>query len=161
MTPLVGIVMGSQSDWPTLREAAAVLTDLGVAHEARVVSAHRTPDRLWAYGAEAAGRGLRVIVAGAGGAAHLPGMMASKTLLPVIGVPIETRALGGIEQAMDSILRGADGFSIQRRNARGRGTAASTHRNDVPAAGGRAARRSGRRGDASLPPRSYTARAVP
>ena len=95
--PLVGIVMGSQSDWPTLREAARVLDELGVPHEARLVSAHRTPDRLWAYGREAAGRGLKVIVAGAGGAAHLPGMMASKTLLPVIGVPVETKALGGLD----------------------------------------------------------------
>ncbi len=95
--PLVGIVMGSQSDWPTLREAARVLGELGVPFEPRIVSAHRTPDRLWAYGREAAGRGLRVIVAGAGGAAHLPGMMASKTLLPVIGVPVQTRALGGVD----------------------------------------------------------------
>lgn len=95
--PLVGIVMGSQSDWPTMREAARVLGELGVPHEARIVSAHRTPDRLWAYGRDAAGRGLRVIVAGAGGAAHLPGMMASKTLLPVIGVPVRTQALGGLD----------------------------------------------------------------
>src|SRR5690606_38995047 len=77
--PLVGIIMGSQSDWPTMREAAAILDQLGVGYEARIVSAHRTPDRLWSYGREAAGRGLKVIVAGAGGAAHLPGMMASKT----------------------------------------------------------------------------------
>lgn len=109
--PLVGIVMGSQSDWPTLREAAAVLSELGVAHEARVVSAHRTPDRLWAYGAEAAARGLRVIVAGAGGAAHLPGMMASKTLLPVIGVPVETRGLGGLD-SLYSIVQMPRGFPV-------------------------------------------------
>ncbi len=101
--PLVGIVMGSQSDWPTMREAARVLRELGVPHEARVVSAHRTPDRLWAYGQEAAGRGLRVIVAGAGGAAHLPGMMASKTLLPVIGVPVQTRALGGVDSLLSIV----------------------------------------------------------
>jgi 5-(carboxyamino)imidazole ribonucleotide mutase len=80
-----------------MREAARVLGELGVPHEARIVSAHRTPDRLWAYGRDAAGRGLRVIVAGAGGAAHLPGMMASKTLLPVIGVPVRTQALGGLD----------------------------------------------------------------
>ncbi|HHB81744.1 MAG TPA: AIR carboxylase family protein, partial [Aliiroseovarius sp.] len=89
----VGIIMGSQSDWPTMREAAALLEELGVGFETRIVSAHRTPDRLWEYGHAAAGRGLKVIIAGAGGAAHLPGMMASKTLLPVIGVPIQTRAL--------------------------------------------------------------------
>ncbi len=87
----VGIVMGSQSDWPVMEPAAEVLTELDVAHEVRIVSAHRTPDRLWSYGTEAASRGLLVIVAGAGGAAHLPGMLASKTLLPVIGVPVPTR----------------------------------------------------------------------
>lgn len=94
---LVGIVMGSQSDWPVMREAAALLDDLLLAHETRIVSAHRTPDRLWHYADQAAGRGLRVIIAGAGGAAHLPGMLAAKTLLPVIGVPIPTRALGGLD----------------------------------------------------------------
>lgn len=109
--PLVGIVMGSQSDWPTLREAAAVLTDLGVPHETRIVSAHRTPDRLWDYGRDAAGRGLRVIIAGAGGAAHLPGMMASKTILPVIGVPVETRALGGVD-SLYSIVQMPRGFPV-------------------------------------------------
>lgn len=97
---LVGIIMGSESDWPVLRHAAEVLDTLGVAHEARVVSAHRTPDRLWDYATGAEGRGLRVIVAGAGGAAHLPGMTASKTRLPVIGVPVPGRSLGG----MDSLL---------------------------------------------------------
>lgn len=97
---LVGIIMGSASDWPVLRHAAETLDALGVAHEARVVSAHRTPDRLWDYAAGAEGRGLRVIVAGAGGAAHLPGMTASKTRLPVIGVPVPGRVLGG----MDSLL---------------------------------------------------------
>jgi len=109
--PLVGIIMGSQSDWPTMRHAAAVLDELGVAHEIRIVSAHRTPDRLWHYGAEAAGRGLRVIIAGAGGAAHLPGMMASKTRLPVIGVPVETRALGGLD-SLYSIVQMPRGFPV-------------------------------------------------
>jgi 5-(carboxyamino)imidazole ribonucleotide mutase len=104
MDALVGIVMGSQSDWPVMREAAAVLSDLGVPHETRIVSAHRTPDRLWDYGRTAAARGLRVIVAGAGGAAHLPGMLASKTWVPVIGVPIPTRALGGVD-SLYSILQ--------------------------------------------------------
>ena len=101
--PLVGIVMGSRSDWPTLREAAAVLAALDVPHEAAIVSAHRTPDRLWAYGRDAAGRGLRVVVAGAGGAAHLPGMLASKTLLPVIGVPVETGALRGLDSLLSIV----------------------------------------------------------
>jgi 5-(carboxyamino)imidazole ribonucleotide mutase len=98
--PLVGIIMGSQSDWPILRHAADTLAALGVAHESRIVSAHRTPDRLAAYAKAARGRGLRVIVAGAGGAAHLPGMTASWTSLPVLGVPMETHALKG----MDSLL---------------------------------------------------------
>jgi 5-(carboxyamino)imidazole ribonucleotide mutase len=111
LSPLVGIVMGSQSDWPTLREAARVLDELAVPHEARIVSAHRTPDRLWTYGQEAAGRGIRVIVAGAGGAAHLPGMMASKTLLPVIGVPVQTRALGGVD-SLYSIVQMPRGFPV-------------------------------------------------
>ena len=100
MTPLVGIIMGSQSDWPTLKAASEVLDALGVAHETRIVSAHRTPDRLYNYAKGAAGRGLKVIIAGAGGAAHLPGMAASMTTLPVLGVPIETKALKG----MDSLL---------------------------------------------------------
>jgi 5-(carboxyamino)imidazole ribonucleotide mutase len=111
LSPLVGIVMGSQSDWPTLREAARVLDELAVPHEARIVSAHRTPDRLWTYGQEATGRGIRVIVAGAGGAAHLPGMMASKTLLPVIGVPVQTRALGGVD-SLYSIVQMPRGFPV-------------------------------------------------
>ncbi len=93
----VGIVMGSQSDWATMKHAADMLDELGVAYEARIVSAHRTPDRLWEYGRAAAGRGLKAIIAGAGGAAHLPGMMASKTRVPVIGVPVRTRALGGLD----------------------------------------------------------------
>ncbi len=92
--------MGSQSDWPTLRAASEVLEALGVAHETKIVSAHRTPDRLYAYAKGAAGRGLKVIIAGAGGAAHLPGMTASMTALPVLGVPIESKALKG----MDSLL---------------------------------------------------------
>ncbi len=106
-----GIIMGSQSDWPTMREAAALLDELGVAHETRIVSAHRTPDRLWEYAAQAAGRGLRVIIAGAGGAAHLPGMVASKTLLPVIGVPVQTRALGGLD-SLYSIVQMPRGFPV-------------------------------------------------
>ncbi len=99
-TPQVGIIMGSQSDWETMRAAADVLAELGVAHEVRIVSAHRTPDRLVDYAKGAAGRGLQVIVAGAGGAAHLPGMAAAMTPLPVLGVPVESAALKG----MDSLL---------------------------------------------------------
>jgi 5-(carboxyamino)imidazole ribonucleotide mutase len=96
----VGIIMGSQSDWETMRHAADMLDALGIAYETKVVSAHRTPDRLYNYARGAAGRGLKVIVAGAGGAAHLPGMTASMTRLPVLGVPVETKALSG----MDSLL---------------------------------------------------------
>ena len=107
----VGIIMGSQSDWPTMKYAAEVLDELGVSYEARIVSAHRTPDRLWAYGKEAAGRGLKVIIAGAGGAAHLPGMMASKTRVPVVGVPIETRALKGVD-SLYSIVQMPRGFPV-------------------------------------------------
>lgn len=107
----VGIIMGSTSDWPTMREAAQILEALGVEHECRIVSAHRTPDRLWDYGREAAGRGLRVIVAGAGGAAHLPGMIASKTSLPVIGVPVQTQALGGLD-SLYSIVQMPRGFPV-------------------------------------------------
>jgi 5-(carboxyamino)imidazole ribonucleotide mutase len=98
--PTVGIIMGSQSDWDTLRHAAVTLERLQIPHEARIVSAHRTPDRLYAYAREARGRGLKVIIGGAGGAAHLPGMAASMTPLPVLGVPIETPTLKG----MDSLL---------------------------------------------------------
>ncbi len=94
-TPSVGIIMGSQSDWPTLKCAAAVLDELGVAYETRIVSAHRTPDRLFAYAKTARGRGLKVIIAGAGGAAHLPGMTAALTSLPVLGVPVLSKALSG------------------------------------------------------------------
>jgi 5-(carboxyamino)imidazole ribonucleotide mutase len=107
----VGIIMGSQSDWPTMKEAAAVLDELGVAYETKIVSAHRTPDRLWDYGKAAAGRGLRVIIAGAGGAAHLPGMMASKTRVPVIGVPVQTRALSGLD-SLYSIVQMPRGYPV-------------------------------------------------
>ncbi|MEO0429133.1 MAG: 5-(carboxyamino)imidazole ribonucleotide mutase [Pseudomonadota bacterium] len=102
-TPLVGIVMGSQSDWPTMKHAADVLKALEVAHEARIVSAHRTPDRLFRYADEAAGRGLAAIIAGAGGAAHLPGMLASKTRLPVLGVPVQSKALSGLDSLLSIV----------------------------------------------------------
>ena len=98
--PKIGIIMGSLSDWPTMKHAADVLTELKVPHEAKVVSAHRTPDRLYEYAKGAKARGLKVIIAGAGGAAHLPGMTASMTLLPVLGVPVATKALSG----QDSLL---------------------------------------------------------
>jgi 5-(carboxyamino)imidazole ribonucleotide mutase len=98
--PLIGIIMGSTSDWETMRHAAETLDELGVPHETRVVSAHRTPKRLYEYAHSAKGRGLKVVIAGAGGAAHLPGMAASMTELPVLGVPIESKALKG----MDSLL---------------------------------------------------------
>jgi 5-(carboxyamino)imidazole ribonucleotide mutase len=98
--PLVGIIMGSRSDWETMREASSVLAALGVPHECKVVSAHRTPERLYAYAKGAVGRGLKTIIAGAGGAAHLPGMVASMTRLPVLGVPVQSKALDG----MDSLL---------------------------------------------------------
>ena len=111
MTADVGIIMGSQSDWPTMKEAALVLDALGVSYETRIVSAHRTPDRLWEYGKTAAGRGIKVIIAGAGGAAHLPGMMASKTALPVIGVPVLTKALSGVD-SLYSIVQMPRGFPV-------------------------------------------------
>jgi 5-(carboxyamino)imidazole ribonucleotide mutase len=101
--PLIGIVMGSQSDWETMRGAAEVLAELGVEHEVRIVSAHRTPDRLFAYAETAAGRGLRAIIAGAGGAAHLPGMLAAKTRLPVLGVPVQSKALGGLDSLLSIV----------------------------------------------------------
>ena len=107
----VGIIMGSQSDWPTMKEAADMLDALGVAYEARIVSAHRTPDRLWDYGKTAVERGLQVIIAGAGGAAHLPGMMASKTRVPVIGVPVQTKALAGVD-SLYSILQMPCGYPV-------------------------------------------------
>jgi 5-(carboxyamino)imidazole ribonucleotide mutase len=111
MGVLVGIIMGSQSDWPTMQEAALVLDELGIAYEVKIVSAHRTPDRLWAYGTSAVSRGLQVIVAGAGGAAHLPGMMASKTRVPVIGVPIQTKALAGVD-SLYSIVQMPKGYPV-------------------------------------------------
>lgn len=98
--PLIGVVMGSKSDWETMREASQILESLDIAHECEVVSAHRTPDRMAEYAREAAGRGLRAIIAGAGGAAHLPGMLAAQTAVPVLGVPVQSQALSG----MDSLL---------------------------------------------------------
>lgn len=111
MDPKIGIIMGSQSDWSTMREAASVLDELGVAYETRIVSAHRTPDRLWDYGKTAVDRGLKAIIAGAGGAAHLPGMMASKTRIPVIGVPVQTKALSGVD-SLYSIVQMPKGFPV-------------------------------------------------
>jgi 5-(carboxyamino)imidazole ribonucleotide mutase len=107
----IGIIMGSQSDWPTLKEAADSLEALELSYETRIVSAHRTPDRLWDYGKTAVDRGLQVIIAGAGGAAHLPGMMASKTRLPVIGVPVQTQALSGVD-SLYSIVQMPRGFPV-------------------------------------------------
>ena len=95
--PKVGVVMGSASDWPTLQHAAAILAEFGIAHECRVVSAHRMPDDMFAYAERATGRGLRAIIAGAGGAAHLPGMLAAKTTVPVLGVPVASRHLQGVD----------------------------------------------------------------
>jgi 5-(carboxyamino)imidazole ribonucleotide mutase len=109
--PVVGVIMGSTSDWPVMRAAAEVLAELQVPHEVRIVSAHRTPDRLWDYASGAAARGLRVIVAGAGGAAHLPGMVASKTLVPVIGVPVPTPHLGG-RDSLFSIVQMPRGYPV-------------------------------------------------
>lgn len=101
--PLVGIIMGSKSDWATMEHASAILTELGVPHECKVVSAHRTPDLLFEYAAAAEGRGLEVIIAGAGGAAHLPGMTASKCALPVLGVPVQSRALNGLDSLLSIV----------------------------------------------------------
>jgi len=109
--PLVGIIMGSQSDWPTMRHAAEILASLGISHEARIVSAHRTPDRLYDYAKGAAGRGLKAIIAGAGGAAHLPGMAASMTAVPVLGVPIESKALNGLDSLL-SIVQMPGGIPV-------------------------------------------------
>jgi 5-(carboxyamino)imidazole ribonucleotide mutase len=109
--PKIGIIMGSQSDWPTMKLAADILDELGVAYETKIVSAHRTPDRLWTYGKTAVERGLQVIIAGAGGAAHLPGMMASKTRVPVLGVPIQTKALSGVD-SLYSIVQMPKGFPV-------------------------------------------------
>ena len=102
-SPRVGLIMGSQSDWSTLRHAAAVLDELAIAHEDRIVSAHRTPERLVEYATTARARGLQVIIAGAGGAAHLPGMVAAMTTLPVLGVPIESRALHGLDSLLSIV----------------------------------------------------------
>ena len=107
----IGIIMGSQSDWPTMQEAANVLDDLGIKYEKKIVSAHRTPDRLWNYGKSAVDRGLQIIIAGAGGAAHLPGMMASKTRIPVLGVPIQTKALNGLD-SLYSIVQMPKGYPV-------------------------------------------------
>ena len=107
----VGLIMGSQSDWSTMKEAADILSELGVTYETKIVSAHRTPDRLWEYGNTAEKRGLKVIIAGAGGAAHLPGMIASKTSLPVVGVPVMTTCLNGID-SLYSILQMPRGYPV-------------------------------------------------
>jgi 5-(carboxyamino)imidazole ribonucleotide mutase len=109
--PLVGIIMGSQSDWPTMRHAAEALKALGVPHETRIVSAHRTPERMFDYAKSARGRGLKVIIAGAGGAAHLPGMTASLTPLPVFGVPVQSKALSG-EDSLLSIVQMPGGIPV-------------------------------------------------
>ena len=109
--PLVGVLMGSSSDWETMRHAVEILRRFGVAHEARVVSAHRMPDDLFAYAEQAAGRGLKAIIAGAGGAAHLPGMLAAKTLLPVLGVPVASRHLLGVD-SLHSIVQMPRGVPV-------------------------------------------------
>jgi 5-(carboxyamino)imidazole ribonucleotide mutase len=103
MKPVVGIVMGSRSDWETLRPASETLEKIGVEHEVRVVSAHRTPDLLFEYATGAAARGIQVIIAGAGGAAHLPGMLAAKTSLPVLGVPVQSKALNGLDSLLSIV----------------------------------------------------------
>jgi len=110
-TPVIGIIMGSQSDWETMRHAALVLVDLGVSYETRVVSAHRTPKRLYDYATGAKARGLKVIIAGAGGAAHLPGMAAAMTILPVLGVPVESRVLKGVD-SLHSIVQMPGGVPV-------------------------------------------------
>ncbi|MBK6865635.1 MAG: 5-(carboxyamino)imidazole ribonucleotide mutase [Ideonella sp.] len=109
--PLVGVVMGSSSDWETLRSATEILTEFGVAHEARVLSAHRMPDDMFAYAEQARARGLRAIIAGAGGAAHLPGMLAAKTSLPVLGVPVASRHLQGVD-SLHSIVQMPRGIPV-------------------------------------------------
>jgi 5-(carboxyamino)imidazole ribonucleotide mutase len=108
---LVGVVMGSQSDWETMQYAAQILTDFGIAHECRVVSAHRMPDAMFAYAEAAAGRGLQAIIAGAGGAAHLPGMLAAKTLVPVLGVPVASKYLQGVD-SLHSIVQMPKGVPV-------------------------------------------------
>ena len=109
--PSIGIIMGSQSDWPTLKYSANILDEFDIVYETKIISAHRTPDRLWEYGKTAVTRGLKVIIAGAGGAAHLPGMMASKTRIPIIGVPIQTQALSGVD-SLYSIVQMPRGFPV-------------------------------------------------
>ena len=111
-TPIqIGVVMGSSSDWDTMQHAAQILQQFGIAHETRVVSAHRMPDDMFAYAEAAAGRGLRAIIAGAGGAAHLPGMLAAKTLVPVLGVPVQTKALSGVD-SLHSIVQMPKGIPV-------------------------------------------------
>ena len=110
-SPLVGIVMGSDSDWPTMQAAAVMLKEFGVPFEAKVVSAHRTPDLLFEYAEVAAGRGLQAIIAGAGGAAHLPGMLAAKTAVPVLGVPVQSKALSGVD-SLHSIVQMPKGIPV-------------------------------------------------
>ncbi|MEQ8834433.1 MAG: 5-(carboxyamino)imidazole ribonucleotide mutase [Miltoncostaeaceae bacterium] len=126
-TPRVGIVMGSDSDLPTMEPAAAVLTELGIPHEVRVVSAHRTPHDMITYGGEAADRGLRVIIAGAGGAAHLPGMLAAVTLLPVIGVPVKSSSLDGLDSLLSIVQmpRGVPVATVAIGNGRNAGLLAA------------------------------------
>lgn len=111
MTAAVGIIMGSKSDWPTMKHAADMLDQLGVSYEVKVVSAHRTPDLLFDYAKTAEGRGIKVIIAGAGGAAHLPGMCASQTVLPVLGVPVKSRALSGLDSLL-SIVQMPGGVAV-------------------------------------------------
>ncbi|WP_437191181.1 5-(carboxyamino)imidazole ribonucleotide mutase [Planctomicrobium sp. SH527] len=109
--PLVGVIMGSKSDWETMKSASEMLTQFGVAHECRVVSAHRTPDWMTEYAKSAAGRGIQVIIAGAGGAAHLPGMVAAHTILPVLGVPVQSKALNGLDSLL-SIVQMPGGIPV-------------------------------------------------
>jgi len=111
VAPLIGIVMGSDSDWPTMQAAAVMLKEFGVAFEARVVSAHRTPDLLFEYAETAGDRGLQAIIAGAGGAAHLPGMLAAKTIVPVLGVPVQSKALSGVD-SLHSIVQMPKGIPV-------------------------------------------------
>ncbi len=111
MQPLVGLIMGSKSDWPTMENAATMLKNLGIAYEAKVVSAHRTPDLLFDYAKSAESRGIQVIIAGAGGAAHLPGMVASQTSLPVLGVPVQSRTLNGVDSLL-SIAQMPGGVAV-------------------------------------------------
>ena len=111
VAPLVGVIMGSQSDWPTMAHAVQILEEFGIGHEVRIVSAHRTPDRLVEYAKSAANRGLKAIIAGAGGAAHLPGMVASMTRIPVLGVPVQSAALSGID-SLYSIVQMPGGVPV-------------------------------------------------